>query len=461
MAAKSQLLNLKNKRINMKTNYLFTLATAGLMFLSSCEKEQPPTLGNGPSEADVAFTYAPTAANANIIEFTAPNPNMVAKWEFGNGTNGEGTVARGTYPLKGTYTVTLTVFNAGGSRSATKEVVIANDDASLLSNPLYTLLTGGSAGKGFKTWVIDSTRAGHMGVGPNPSSALGNVPEYWAAARMDKSGTGLYSDQYKFSLDAFKFDHITKGRVYIDNEQAANFPDSYENKGDFDAPYADQTGGWSIVEGVDTVLKIDGKGFLGFFTGVREYKIVRISENELTLRYLDASNPALAWYIRLVPEDFPVDNGGGGSNDKYNLPLNFETEDTKFEVFGGSTYAISDNPKKEGINTSNRVLETTHGAETWAGAFVTLKNKIDFSQKSSISFKVWAPQTGTVRVKIENSANTSEFAERDVDVTTANTWVELSVDFAGAATVFDRIVLFPGWNTTAPDTYFIDDIGQK
>jgi hypothetical protein len=39
--------------------------------------------------------------------------------------------------------------------------------------------------------------------------------------------------------------------------------------------------------------------------------------------------------------------------------------------------------------------------------------------------------------------------------------VELSVDFAGAATVFDRIVLFPGWNTTAPDTYFIDDIGQK
>jgi hypothetical protein len=30
----------------------------------------------------------------------------------------------------------VTVFNAGGSRSATKEIVIAKDDASLLSNPL-------------------------------------------------------------------------------------------------------------------------------------------------------------------------------------------------------------------------------------------------------------------------------------------------------------------------------------
>jgi hypothetical protein len=249
--------------------------------------------------------------------------------------------------------------------------------------------------------------------------------------------------------------------VYIDNEQAANFPDSYENKGDFDAPYPDQTGGWSIVEGVDTVLKIDGKGFLGFFTGVREYKIVRISENELTLRYLDASNPALAWYIRLVPEDFPVDNGGGGTTDKYDLPLNFESINPVFEVFGGSSYAISDNPKKGGINTSNRVLETTHGAETWAGTFVTLNSKLDFSQKTSVSFKVWAPKTGTMRVKIENSANKDEFAERDVEVTTANTWVELSVDFAGAASVFDRIVLFPGWGTTASDTYFIDDIGQK
>ena len=209
-------------------------------------------------------------------------------------------------------------------------------------------------------------------------------------------------------------------------------------------------------------MKIDGKGFLGFFTGVREYKVVKISENELTLRYLDASTPDLAWYIRLVPDDYPVDNGGGGGDeDKYALPINFETEDPKFEVFGGSSYAIIDNSKSGGINTSARILETTHGNESWAGLFVTLKDKIDFSTKKKISFKVWAPAACTVRVKLENSSNTNEFAERDVEVTTANTWVELEADFDGAAAVFDRVVLFPGWNTTAPDTYFIDDIGQK
>ena len=269
-------------------------------------------------------------------------------------------------------------------------------------------------------------------------------------------------DQYKFTLEAFNFDHITSGTVYIDNEQSANFPDSYENKGDFDAPYADQTGKWSFVEGTDTVLKIDGNGFLGFFTGVREYKVIRISENELTLRYLDASNPDLSWYIRLVPDDYPVDNGGGGSTDKYDLPVDFESVDPKFEVFGGSSYAIIDNSKSGGINTSNRILETTHGNETWAGLYVTLNDKIDFSQKTMISFKIWSPNANdTVRVKLENSAKTSEFAERDVIITKANEWVELQVDFAGAATVFDRVVLFPGWGTAKPETYFIDDISQK
>ncbi len=123
---------------------------------------------------------------------------------------------------------------------------------------------------------------------------------------------------------------------------------------------------------------------------------------------------------------------------------------------------LSDNSKSGGINTSNRILETTHGNETWAGLYVTLNDKIDFSQKTMISFKIWSPNANdTVRVKLENSAKTSEFAERDVIITKANEWVELQVDFAGAATVFDRVVLFPGWGTAKPETYFIDDISQK
>jgi len=442
------------------TTLLSIVALAGVVLFSACKKDDPPKLGNPPTEADVAFTYQPTD-NPNIIEFTAPNPSLIAKWDFGNGTIAEGTVAQGAYPLKGTYTVTLTVFNSGGSKSASQEIVIANDDPTLLSNPLYTLLTGGGSGKGFKTWVIDSTRKGHMGVGPNPSSAAGNIPEWWSANRLDKAGTGLYSDQYKFTLNGFKFDHVTNGIVYIDDKQSANFPGSYENKGDYDAPYENQSGSWTIVEGTDTVLRVSGGGFLGFYTGVREYKVVSISENELTLRYLDASDPGLAWYIRLVPDDYPVDNGEEEPTEKYTLPIDFESDEPKFEVFGGSNYAVINNPDKSGINTSNKVLETVHGNETWAGLFVNLKNKIDFGTQTKIAVKVWAPKTGTFRLKIENSANTNEFAERDLEVNVANTWVEIEADFAGAAAVFDRIVFFPGWGTTAPDTYYLDSIKQK
>jgi hypothetical protein len=135
----------------------------------------------------------------------------------------------------------------------------------------------------------------------------------------------------------------------------------------------------------------------------------------------------------------------------------------EFTVFGNSTYSIVDNANKGGINTSNRVLETVHGNETWAGLFVNLKNKLDFSGSAkTISVKVFAPATGVMRIKLENSANTAEFIEKDVNVTAANQWVEVSIDFSDAtAGVFDRLVLFPGWDVADAGTFYLDDIAQK
>ncbi|MEN9318628.1 MAG: hypothetical protein RL712_1198, partial [Bacteroidota bacterium] len=140
----------------MKTIKMLFLGVLGAFALAGCEDE--PSLGTPPTTADAEFTYAPTATNPNVIEFNAKNKDLIAKWDFGNGTKAEGPTVLGTFPLKGTYQVTLTVFNSGGSASTTQTITIAQDDATLLNNAMYTLLTGGSAGKGYKTWVIDSTR---------------------------------------------------------------------------------------------------------------------------------------------------------------------------------------------------------------------------------------------------------------------------------------------------------------
>ena len=452
----------------MKKTTLLFLSLALILGISSCKEDETPTLGEAPTEADAAFTYAPTAANANIIGYTATNAGFTYSWDFDNGTNAATKEATAEYPNKGTYTVTLTVFNSGGSASTSQDIIIADDDASLLNNPLYTLLTGGTAGSGSKTWVIDSTRQAHLGVGP----VGGTWPEWWDADPGIKANSGLYSDKYTFTLQGFKFDQITNGSVFVKTGSQGQFPGAYENSDDYTAPFSDQLNeNWTIVEGEDTTISISGKAFLGMYTGVREYKIVTLSENELTLRYVDAADETTAWYLRLVPVDFPVDGGGGGGGqDPINtstLALSIDFEDgsdtSQWEAFGESTLAVVDNPQTGGINSSSKVLETVHGSETWAGVFVNLKDKFDFmSGNPTITLKVWAPATGNFKVKMENFAKPTENTEKDITVDTANEWVEISVDFSDIdASKFDRLVLFPGWDVSNAGTFYLDDISQK
>ena len=452
----------------MKKTTLLFLSLTLILGISSCKEDETPTLGEAPTEADAAFTYAPTAANANIIDYTATNAGFTYSWDFDNGTNAATKEATAEYPNKGTYTVTLTVFNSGGSASTSQDIIIADDDASLLNNPLYTLLTGGTAGSGSKTWVIDSTRQAHLGVGP----VGGTWPEWWDADPGIKANSGLYSDKYTFTLQGFKFDQITNGSVFVKTGSQGQFPGAYENSDDYTAPFSDQLNeNWTIVEGEDTTISISGKAFLGMYTGVREYKIATLSENELTLRYVDAADETTAWYLRLVPVDFPVDGGGGGGGqDPINtstltLPIDFEdgSDTSQWEAFGESTLAVVDNPQTGGINSSSKVLETVHGSETWAGVFVNLKDKFDFmSGNPTITLKVWAPATGNFKVKMENFAKPTENTEKDITVDTANEWVEISVDFSDIdASKFDRLVLFPGWDVSNAGTFYLDDISQK
>ena len=142
----------------------------GILALASCHKD--PQLGLAPSFEDAQFSYAETDTNENVIALTSNNPNILCQWDLGNGIKKEGNNVSAAYPYAGTYTVKLTVFNSGGSKSSTQQIVIAQDDLSLLNNPIYSKLTGGAAGPGLKfgililflqaTWVLGQTLRVHL-----------------------------------------------------------------------------------------------------------------------------------------------------------------------------------------------------------------------------------------------------------------------------------------------------------
>ena len=154
--------------------------------------------------------------------------------------------------------------------------------------------------------------------------------------------------------------------------------------------------------------------------------------------------------------------GGGSDTNRYDLPIDFESGNVVFEAFGGSTDTVIPNPDSSGINTSSMVLETVHGIETWAGVFVDLKTPLDFSTQTEIAVKVWAPMGVTLRIKLEDSNNSNTFVEKDVTVNLAQTWEEVSIDFAGEPSgTYDRVVFFPGWGVASAGTFYLDDITQK
>lgn len=435
----------------------FGLAVA----FSACKKDEP-TIGEAPSKADAAFTYQPSAANANIIEFTASNQSLQATWDFGNGQTGTGSTATATYPFAGTYTVKLTVQNSGGTNFTTQDITIAQDDPTLISNPIYDLLTGGSE----KTWAVDSISAGHFGVGPSPSNGdfTGYFPKWYAAGSLEKSGAGMYDDRYTFKLQGFGFDMVTNGNVYVNAAHAgiAPFNDTVASPvADYIANFPDQLGEtWTLTESAnDTLLTISGDAMIGYWAGTRTYRIVHIDTNHLMLGFQDAANADLFWYVTLVPEGY--NSNPPPPAPKYSLPIDFETIEPEWTTFGNSTDTVVANPDMTGINTSSKVLQTVHGNETWSGLFVNLDAKLDFSTQTTIKLKVWAPVTGVFRMKLEDQADPNSFVELDVNVTTANAWEELTFDFTGQPANFDRLVIFPGWGVANGDTFYVDDIMQN
>lgn len=271
-----------------------------LIALFSCRKDHQ--LGDPPSAADAMFTFQVSSSSNNVINFTASNQDIQCLWDLGNGVKKQGATVIGEYPYAGTYEVKLTVFAKGGSKSSTQTITIDQDDLSLLNNPFYNKLTGGVSGPGYKVWSVDSAATAHLGVGPDPESALGPTPEWWAAASNEKPGCGIYDDRYIFYLNGFKFDMITHGDVYIHNSLAASFPGSFQNLFDYTAPFADQLDqSWLLTEGAQNTITISNNAFIGFYTGVNTYRILDITDTTMYLQYGHHAG-GLLWYLKLKSE---------------------------------------------------------------------------------------------------------------------------------------------------------------
>ncbi len=423
------------------------------LFMIAC-KEDEAELGTPPTDADAAFTVRPSDTSPNILELSSTSSAFIKKWDFGNGVTKEGNDVEATYPVKGTYEITLTVFTAGGSVSSKQTVEVEESDLNLL-DPVAVLLSGGDAGK---TWIIDKTTKGHLALGP-----IDNLATRWyEAGPNEKVGSGLYDDKYLFSLNGFAFTQQTNGDVFLNTLHKDKFADSYANMGDFTAPYTAPTDlTWSITKDAsgNSYINISTGGFIGYYVGVSKYRIMSLTETELVIMFTDSADAGRVWYHRLITEGFTPPPPTVTT-----LPVTFEGSGAvpPFTGFGDATaaYSVVTNPSMNGINVSDKVAKYVKGTPNWSGITTDIA-KIDFSTKRTFKMKVYSPVTGRALFKIEVAGTPTSFVEVFANLTKVNEWEMLTFDFPAAATdTYNKVSIFMDFDNNVGGTFYIDDIRQ-
>jgi hypothetical protein len=150
------------------------------------------------------------------------------------------------------------------------------------------------------------------------------------------------------------------------------------------------------------------------------------------------------------------------------LPLDFESAevDYSFSDFDGGAMTVIDNPQASGINTSSKVAQMVKNAgQTWGGSSIILEDPLDFSVNKTFKMKVYSPRADAkVLLKVENPEDGGIFFEKEVDITVANEWEELTFDYSEISTadtyqklvfIFDNGSMGDG---TENYTFLMDDI---
>ena len=211
--------------IKMKNIFKFSLilAIAGA-FLFSCAPldKDDYKLGDPVNESALSFTASPSASTPNIIVLKNTSTAAgVALWDLGNGSNAKGDEVSVSYPFKGDYTVSMSLYTPGGSATISKVISIADDDYDLLDTPGFNALTGGANAVDGKTWVFAKYTNGHFGVGDINAAPEVTGPAWWQCPPSGKDGCSLYENEYTFIQKGTKLIWKNNGNIYT-NENGMN-----------------------------------------------------------------------------------------------------------------------------------------------------------------------------------------------------------------------------------------------
>ena len=258
---------------------------------------------NGDGSGDVIVSVTADNALGYKIDFgTSSEVNLVPF----NGVSTKKYTATGLND----YRITVVAFGKGGSSSnSTKDITVRsefNPDPQIISD-----LTNDTS----KTWVVDNSVAGHIGVGPwNPSSIN---PEWWAGGIDEKVGccncfyTATYTFAFAPASGTFTIDVATPDGAFTKTGALSGIPGIPASGDEGCYAYGGGASAFSFVPSssgvVDTApstqtsIQLAGANtFIGYGATQKEYEIMVITPTFMYLR-VQGTETGNAWYLKLVP----------------------------------------------------------------------------------------------------------------------------------------------------------------
>ncbi len=168
-----------------------------MLFTAGCEDDEPTV------EAPTArFTYIVHQDNGLIINFTNSSLNADTYiWEFGDGSSSAELDPNHEYEASGTYTVSLTATNSGGSDVYSEEIEVTG-------NLTYADLVD--------TWKV-APEAGALAVGPTQGDG-----SWWSLSEADLTSRSCFmDDKYTLGSDG-SFSIAMDGETWLEGFQGVD-----------------------------------------------------------------------------------------------------------------------------------------------------------------------------------------------------------------------------------------------
>lgn len=288
----------------MKT-FLNISLVALLIGLVSCNPfvEEKSELGPLPSPS---FEIVQGATPNDFVVKNTTAGAFLTNWEFEDNGTQTGEEAEVNYTFKGTYKVTMTTFNRGGSASITKDLVVTQDDPNACFGN-FEKLTGCDK----KVWVL-APEEGAMHIGPSLTET------WWGNSLADITDRAChFDDKYIFDSDGV-FEYDNNGDFWADSDDMGNvWPNDMgitvgcHPSADWPAAYKAWDSGVHAFSIDETSLTVSGQGaWIGLYK-VGTTGEVNSPQSSVTFSIQSMTNNRLVlyadygwgvWRITLVPE---------------------------------------------------------------------------------------------------------------------------------------------------------------